>query len=192
MKKVGIFICNGSEDIETVIPADIFTRAGLTVEIIGIEKSNIVKMANNTQLKVDNLLNDVNLDSYDIYYIPGGDIFDFVKTEKANKLKEYVIKNYTNKNKVFAALCAAPYIFNSWSILENKKITAYPGVEKQGGYENKIANGTDGSLKDRPRVHIDSNIITGNGPGSSFHFAYSLLDMISINSNDLQSAMQFS
>ena len=140
---------------------------------------------------MDKINNNV-LENFDIYYIPGGKVIDkFTTTKKANKLKEYIQNHYNDKNKIFAALCAAPYIYNHWGILKNRKVTTYPSIETQGHYENKIANGDSGSLKDRPRVYVDKNIITGNGPGSSFQFAYKLLEMIEVNPTDLKLSMQF-
>ena len=43
MKNIGVFICNGSEDIETVTPIDIWRRAGQNIKTISIESSEIVK-----------------------------------------------------------------------------------------------------------------------------------------------------
>jgi 4-methyl-5(b-hydroxyethyl)-thiazole monophosphate biosynthesis len=212
MKRVAVFITNGSEDIEAVLPADVWVRAGLSVDFITIEQDFAVQLAQKTNIIADKLLENTNLDNYDIYYIPGGDILDNFQSGKETKLKTYLQQNIHDKHKTFVALCAAPFLFNKWGLLDNSDIEAgrkiityakhnsetntfttdklyriitnYPGVET-GVFDEKRIN---------TRTVIDQNIITGNGPGSSFSLAYAVLDYLGMQdkSKELQSAMQWS
>lgn len=209
MKKVAIFITNGSEDIETVLPADVWVRAGLYIDFITIEQDFAVKLAQKSTMIADKLLENADLDIYDIYYIPGGDVLNNFQSGKELKLKNYLQQNINDKKKTFVALCAAPFLFNKWGLLDNinnnkrkiitytndqkietflsnkahRIITNYPGVEKNLFEEKRIEK----------RVVIDNNIITGNGPGSSFNLAYAVLDYLNMQkeSQKLQNVMQW-
>ncbi|MDR1033474.1 MAG: DJ-1/PfpI family protein [Bifidobacteriaceae bacterium] len=167
MAKVAIFVCNGSEDIETVAPADILRRAGAEVDIVTIEEDPIVNLGRGSKLLPNLALRDARLDDYDAFVIPGGDIWEF-ETETAALLRDFFIKNFDNQKLLFAAICAAPHILYHWGLLENKKVTSFPGIEKEAFEAEHTGN----------RVEIDGNLITANGPGASFLFAHAIVSKL--------------
>jgi 4-methyl-5(b-hydroxyethyl)-thiazole monophosphate biosynthesis len=66
-----------------------------------------------------------------------------------------------------AAICAAPIVLGRAGLLEGKRMTCYPGFEKQL---------TGASYTGEP-VTVDGTIITGKGPGCAIPFALKLVEI---------------
>jgi 4-methyl-5(b-hydroxyethyl)-thiazole monophosphate biosynthesis len=159
---IAIFITNGSEDTESIVPMDVLKRLNQEVDYISIEPTHRISTARGITIIADKTLDEANLEAYDTYIIPGGQVLDNFESPKADKLKEFYQANFGDQNILFAAICAAPHILNHWGLLEGYKVTNFPGIQIRGGFEDKYTGN---------RVEISKNLITSIGPGSSFEFA---------------------
>ena len=72
------------------------------------------------------------------------------------------------KSKRIAAICAAPSILATLNLLEGRKATCHPDFEDQ----------MNGALLTRESVAEDGNIITGQGLGATFPFAFLLVERL--------------
>jgi 4-methyl-5(b-hydroxyethyl)-thiazole monophosphate biosynthesis len=70
------------------------------------------------------------------------------------------------KGKLIAAICAAPSVLAKFHVLDNKRATIYPGMEKELPYPRD------------ERVVIDDNIITSQGPGTAMEFALAIVEKL--------------
>ena len=90
-------------------------------------------------------------------------------------------KDEDNKNKLIAAICAAPIVLKLSGVLENKLATVYPDKEF---VEILGSNYVD------KKVHIDKNIITACGAGQTFNFSFEILRQLGINPENIKKSMQ--
>jgi 4-methyl-5(b-hydroxyethyl)-thiazole monophosphate biosynthesis len=86
-------------------------------------------------------------------------------------------------DKIAAAICAAPMVFEKAGILNNIRVTSYPGVLSPG--HDYIYSEDD--------VVRDGNIITGRGAGSAASFTFELLKAFgySDQADHLRKSMQY-
>ena len=71
------------------------------------------------------------------------------------------------KNKIVAAICAAPGTLEYFNILEGKDCTSYPGCIEDKDKVNYIED---------ELVVVDKNIITSRGPATALMFALKILE----------------
>lgn len=165
--KIAVMIANELEDMEVIIPIDIWRRAGLIVELISVEKKNTIVLQNNVKMYCNEILDRTNLDQFKAIYLPGGKngIVKFKDIKNCEKLIKTLGKFAADKNKWILAMCAAPSILNDLNLLGNKKVTCYPGFEK--GMESNYV---------KENVVVSENFITGKSAGWAFQFALKVVE----------------
>jgi 4-methyl-5(b-hydroxyethyl)-thiazole monophosphate biosynthesis len=163
--KVAVLLADGFETLEGLTVVDILRRAEVVCSTFGVEK-DIITTSHKIEVKADKILNDEIYD-YDVVVLPGG-MPGSVNLRDNIKVNE-VVKDFYNKGKVVAAICAAPIVLGKIGIVEGKNVTCYPGFEDQlvgCNYKNEL-------------VVVDGNIITGIGPAAAVPFAFEILKHIS-------------
>ena len=160
-----ILLADGFEDVEAVVPRDILYRGGVDVQTVGLN-SDLVESANKLKIKANKVLNEVEFDSVEGIILPGGmpGAANLQNDINVLKLIDFCYKN----NLMIAAICAAPMILGKMGILDGKESCCYPGFEKY--LEKSIVN--------QKNVNICQNIITSRGPGTSFDFAFAILEYL--------------
>jgi 4-methyl-5(b-hydroxyethyl)-thiazole monophosphate biosynthesis len=159
MKKALILVFDGFEEIEAITIIDVLRRAGISVDTVGITGIQVTG-SHNVRMMLDKKLLDIDPDQYDALIIPGGP--GATGLSRSAKLMEIITKMY-NSNKLVAAICAAPAVFAKAGILDNKKATIYPGMERELPYPRD------------ERVVVDENVITSQGPGTAMEFALAIV-----------------
>ena len=178
-----IFLAKGFEEIEAVAPIDILRKAGLKVTTVGIGDTVI---PGNVGLKILADIKDTEFNPEDAsaIIIPGG--YGGAKRLAQSQIVLSAIKQCYEKDGIIGAICAGPSVLAKAGVLNNKKITCYPGIE------DKIESKTVKILK--KDVVTDGNIVTAIGPGAALKFAYTLVSVIlnKEKSLDLQQSMCYS
>ncbi len=162
--KVLVPLANGFEDIEAFTVIDILRRAGIEVDIVGIPSTMITSKVG-VRIMAEKRIDEVDPEEYDGIVLPGGDP-GYKNLERSRRLLE-LIKKLNEKNKLIAAICASPSILAKLGILNDKKATIYPGMER---------------LLPHPRegkVIVDKNVITSQGPGTALEFALKIVEYLS-------------
>lgn len=72
------------------------------------------------------------------------------------------------KKKVIGAICAAPIVLAQAKIIENRKVTSYPGFQE-------VLNGAD---YQEQVVCVDEHIVTSRGPATAVIFALKLIELL--------------
>ena len=158
-KKIAVFLAEGFEEAEAIIPIDIARRAGIEVTTLSISKDIYVKGSHNIIIKADALLSDADLSAYDMLMLPGGKP-GTSNLEASEEVKEALLEADKN-GKYLAAICAAPRLLGALGILNGKKATVYPGNEEQ------LSN----AIYDRgAKAVTDGRIITARGMGCGMEF----------------------
>jgi len=161
--KVVIPLADGFEEIEAMSTIDVLRRANISVTTAGIP-GTIVKGSRGTQTIADRKLSEIDMNSFDALVLVGG-YPGYVNLSKSNQVLN-AVKSFNAKGKTIAAICAAPSILAKAGILDNRKATIYPGMEKD-------------IPRPRPgRVVQDGHIITSQGPGTAIEFALKVVEAL--------------
>lgn len=152
-------LADGFEEIEALTVVDVLRRAGLEVEMVGVVGS-VIKGSHGVRVMVDKRLMEVNSKSYDAIVLPGGPAYKILA--KSTQIID-MIKDFSRNNKTIGAICAAPVILAEIGLLDEKRATVYPGMEKQLSYPRGN------------RVVVDGNIITSQAPGTAMEFSMALV-----------------
>ncbi len=156
--KAMIIITNGVEECEALITYDLLYRAGINVDLVGIEDD--VKSSHEIMLKTNININDVNSKEYDCLILPGG--MPGTLNLENNTQVQKIIDEFVESNKLIAAICAAPSILIHKGLLNNSKFVCFPGFE-------------NGLMPADGKAIQDKNFITGKGLGAAFDFSYLII-----------------
>ena len=160
--KAVVFLADGFEECEALIVVDILRRAGVETVMASVMGRLQVDSSRHIKVLADALAEDADFDSADLIVLPGG------RLGVENLGKSAVVKEQCSAfaaNKHLAAICAAPWLLASLGLLEGKKATCHPDFESE----------MTGVILTRGSVAVDGNIITGQGLGASFDFAFELV-----------------
>jgi 4-methyl-5(b-hydroxyethyl)-thiazole monophosphate biosynthesis len=163
MVKVLVPLAEGFEEIEATTVIDVLRRAGVDVITAGIPGS-VVRGSRNVQLTTDRKIGDIDPEDFEALVLVGGypGYVNLGKTQKVMSL----ITSFNESKKLIAAICAAPTILAKVGILEDKKATVYPGMEKELPYPRG------------DKIVVDENIVTSQGPGTAMAFALKLIELL--------------
>lgn len=165
MKKVLVPIAPGFEEIETVTVVDILRRAGARVTLAGTQGGSL-EGSRGIHVVPDIPLEDVGIDEFDLVVLPGGQP-GTSNLQQSERLKT-ILKAMNRKNKLIAAICAAPLILQSSGLLQDRTVTSHPSVKD----ELKETRYSD------DRVVVDGNLITSRAPGTAMEFAMQLIEIL--------------
>ena len=166
MKKIGIFMADGCEEIEGLTVVDIVRRAKMEIVMISITGKREVTSSHQVTFLTDALAAEVDYDTLDGIVLPGGmpGTLNLQADETVNK----VIRQFAAEGKLVCAICAAPSVLGAADILEGKWATCHPG------FEEKLT----GAKVEEKEVVVDGNVITSRGMGTAIPFALSLVSQM--------------
>ena len=163
MEKVCVFLADGFEEGEALIPVDLLRRAGAEVTIASISASLCVQGAHGICVTADTLAEGLPLEEYGMVVLPGG--IPGTPNLAANKTVTDTCVSFAKSGKKVAAICAAPSVLASLGLLEGRKATAH------AGFQDKLA----GAEVLDTEVVVDGNITTSYGLGGAIPFALELV-----------------
>lgn len=168
-RKAYILLAEGFEEVEAMTPVDLLRRAGVQVDTVAVSENDSAKIvgARGIPVTTDLLLKYVS-ETGDMLILPGGQ--PGVRNLGADPDAADLIRQYAAEGKYIAAICAAPTILGKMGLLQGKKATCYPGLEKE-------LKGASWPGEDVPVVQ-DGNIITSRGVGTAIPFALKLIEIL--------------
>jgi 4-methyl-5(b-hydroxyethyl)-thiazole monophosphate biosynthesis len=159
-------LANGVEEMEAVIIIDVLRRARWNVTAATVE-SDVLTASRNVRLVADARWDSLDPASYDILILPGGAVG--VATLKTHAGVLAAVRFFAGSSrKTLAAICAAPLVLQEAGILHGRRVTSHPSV----------ASNLADAVHINERVVEDGNLITSQGPGTSFDFALALVRKI--------------
>ena len=72
MKKVYVFLADGFEDVEALIPVDVWRRGGLDVTTVSITDFPLVQSAHRVNVEADMMFEQCDFADADLLFLPGG------------------------------------------------------------------------------------------------------------------------
>ena len=167
MAKVYVFLADGFEDVEALIPIDVLRRGGVQVVTVSTSDFPLVQSAHGVNIEADIMFEQGDFSDADLLFLPGG--MPGASNLFAHKGVCKAIVDQQAAGKKIAAICASPaVVLAPLGILEGKKATCYPGFEKE----------LEGAEYTGDLVTVDGAITTGEGPAAAFPFAYELLSQL--------------
>lgn len=167
MARVLIPVADGSEEMEAVILTDVLRRSGWDVNLAAVQPlaadGRTVVCSRQVALRADMPWESVDIESYDALVVPGG-------TAGAERLKTFApllraIRRLAETRKLLAAICAGPLVLQAADALKGRQVTCYPALRTAL---------TGCTFKDEPVV-VDGRLITSQGPGTTFAFAFAII-----------------
>ncbi|MCF8361417.1 MAG: DJ-1/PfpI family protein [Prolixibacteraceae bacterium] len=163
MTRIAIHLANGFEEMEAIVPADVWRRAGFQVELVSITNDLQVYGSHDINVLADKTFEQADYTKFDMIYLPGG-------VTGANNLDnheglEKQLKIFAESDKVIGAICAAPLVLGHKNLLKGKKATCFPG------FEDELL----GAEIMGESIVTDGKIITGKGAGVAMQFALTVV-----------------
>ncbi len=167
-KRALIILSEGCEDIETVAPIDILTRAGVEVTIASLIPGPI-KAAYGNVLNAHTTVDQVK-GEFDAIVLPGGG--KNAANLAADRHVIDMIKTQYKSGRLVAALCASPgsVLAQAADILHGVPATGDPG------FSDRLLEG--GAVVTNEDVTVSGNIITGRGPAAAIAFSLAVADYL--------------
>ena len=163
MKQAFLFLANGFEESEAIVPADILRRGGVELTVVSVTGKREVAGANKITVAADKLFNECDFGMADMLILPGG--MPGAKNLNEHDALKKLLTQFAARGGWVAAICAAPIVLGGLGLLKGRKATCYPGFEGQLAGATYTAQPTE----------IDGKIITGRGPGYAYDFGFVLL-----------------
>jgi 4-methyl-5(b-hydroxyethyl)-thiazole monophosphate biosynthesis len=165
MKTALVLFAEGSEELEAVTVVDIMRRAGISVMLAGLN-AGALRGGRGTVLVPDVTLDEALMHSYDMVVLPGGQ--PGANNLKADARVLELVQQMAQQGKYVAAICAAPSVLASVSLLDGKQATCFPGA--LDAFPQVL-------LRPDPIVE-DGKLITSRGPGTAMDFALTLVERL--------------
>ncbi|KAL3320715.1 hypothetical protein Ciccas_000617 [Cichlidogyrus casuarinus] len=167
-KTAALLIATGSEEAEAVNTFDILIRGGIDAKVVSTIDSLTVECSRKIKIVADVFLKDVADHLYDVVILPGGmpGVEHFMNNDKVGTF----VKNHFQAEKLVAAICAAPMALKKHNIAHGFKATAYPSIGEEVSDFFKFDK--------THKVLVDKNLITSQGPGTSFDFGLKILEIM--------------
>lgn len=165
MSKILVPLAQGFEEIEAVTIIDILRRANNEVTTCSLDSKLEVLGAHNIVIKADISIEFCKDKEFDMVVLPGG--AQGTQNLASNTQVQTLLKEFKQKDKFIAAICAAPYALHKADVL-NKNYTCYPSFEEKislDGYSTQA-------------VVSDDKVITSRGPATAMLFALELVRVL--------------
>lgn len=177
---VYVFLADGFEECEALVPTDILRRGGVEVKTVGVGGEYITG-SHGITVKCDITEDNLTAENLDGIILPGG-MPGTLNLEKSDAVNKFITLA-DEKGLVIGAICAAPSILGHKGLLSGRKATCFPGFESE-------LVGAD--FSDLPVIK-DGNIITSCGAGAAFEFGFCLLSALKseTEAENLKKAMKF-
>jgi protease I len=173
MKKVLLFVHNGFEDRELMIPYYRFQEAGYRVDVVGPKADMTYNGEYGLTIKSDLSPEEVNIEEYVAIIIPGGRAPDRMRTHKG---LVRLAKEASEKGKVIAAICHGPQLLIEADVVKGKKTTCYVSVSTD-------LKNAGGIYLDKSVV-VDGNFVTSRFPADLPDFCREALRVLSAKSRE--------
>jgi len=161
--KILIPLADGFQEIEAITIIDVLRSAGIEVDTVSLMGS-VVTGGHGVKIMADKKISDIEIEKYDGIVLPGGSQ-GVANLAKSSQLKEFLGK-MNEKEKLIAAICAAPMLLSRYHLLDKRRATIYPGMERELPYPRD------------EKVVVDGNIITSQAPGTSMEFALAIVEKL--------------
>ena len=175
-----IFLADGFEETEALVPLDILRRAKIEVETVGIGSKTVVG-SHGISVNCDITNENLPLEKLKGIILPGG--LPGATNLETDKTVQNTIDYCSENGLLVSAICAAPQILGHKNLLNGKNAVCFTGFEKELQGANIL----------NQKVVRDGNFITAWGAGAAFEFGFSILEYLtdSQTAKEMQKSMKY-
>ncbi|MCC8044800.1 MAG: DJ-1/PfpI family protein [Clostridiales bacterium] len=163
MTEVYIFLADGFEEIEGLTVVDLLRRAGISIQMVSITESRMVKGSHGIEVRTDLLFDEIDPDAARMFVLPGGMPGTTHLAEHAGLAE--LLKKQAAAGKKIAAICAAPTVLGGLGLLKDHQAVCYPGLEDQ----------LTGAHTTKNPVEMSGDMTTSRGMGTAIPFGLALV-----------------
>ena len=164
--KAIVILSPGFEEIEAITAIDILRRAKVDVVTVSLEENAAVSGSHGIVVMADRTLSEIHADAYTCLVLPGG--LRGVENMLASAALGGLVDEMAARGCVLAAVCAAPLILDSHSLLEAGAFTCHPCVH------GRLRTA---SVLDVP-THTSGRVVTGRSAGCAMPWALALVERL--------------
>jgi 4-methyl-5(b-hydroxyethyl)-thiazole monophosphate biosynthesis len=165
-KKAVVFLANGFEETEALVPADLLRRAGVEVTLASINSSKSVIGSHNINVTADELMADVDCSVFDLLMLPGGP--GHKNLYACERLKD-ILRKANDDKKIITAICAAPMVIGDMGLLNGEAATCFPGYES-------YLKGAD--VQNSKAVVSSNRFVTGRSAAAAIEFGLAQIEAL--------------
>ena len=155
------------EDVEGLGTLALLRRAKLSVTSVSVMSTLHITTQYGMSIETDQMLNNIDPNEYDFLVIPGGKAVGATLRNDERVLN--LISSFVQKQKLVAAICAAPSLLGQLSLLDRKNFTCFPG------FEQYMLNG---AYRPEKKAVTDGKIVTARSAGAIYEFVYEILQVL--------------
>lgn len=159
-----MFLANGFEEIEALLPLDLMRRAGLKVVTVGLGGREI-KGAHDITVLADITDTQLEDNAPECVILPGG--MPGTRNLDASPVVDAALASAVKGEALICAICAAPMILGKRGLLKGRRATCFPG------FEQYLEGATVGG-----RVVRDGRFITAVGMGAALEFGIEIVSAL--------------
>ena len=183
-QKILLLLANGFEIFEASAFVDVmgwnYEEGDNSTKLYSCGLTKEINSSFNQKFKVNCLVNEVDVDSYDALVVPGG-FKNYGYYKDAYNIEFLnLIREFRSKNKIIASVCVGALPLAESGVLKNKNATTY----NQAEYRQSLKN--NGVVVSNEEIVVDDNLITSNGPSTAIEVAFILLERLTSLKNTLQ------
>lgn len=164
--KVLVVVTDGTEDIEAVVPIDLFRRANFDVTVAG--EKELVVFARGLKVIPDIMIKNITeTEDFDLIVIPGGakGVENLLRNDHLGK----ILQKHKERNRWIAAICAGPLVLDKFKIFDQSEIvTSHPSVKEKLLHHHYSEEA----------VVVSNKIVTSRGAGTSLQFALKIIELL--------------
>ncbi|WP_103063480.1 DJ-1 family glyoxalase III [Actinomyces qiguomingii] len=164
-KKIAVLIAEGLEEVEALAVVDVVFRAGIRAELIAVGDSLTVTSSHKVVLTCEALLSEVDLDDYDMVFLPGG--IPGTPNLKAVPAVTDEVTARVQAGRPVAAICAAPSILAELGLLQGRDATSNPN------FMGVLAE--HGARTSQAAVVVDDQLLTSRGMGTAIELGLEIV-----------------
>lgn len=160
-----IFLADGFEECEALVPLDLIRRAGIKALTVGVT-GKTVRGSHGINVEADILPEQIDLSDLEGVMLPGG--MPGTKNLAESAVVRDCLAFAADNGKLTAAICAAPSVPGKYGYLKGRRAVCFPGFE----------NALTGAIPSASSVEKDGNYITAKGAGCVFPFAHAIITVL--------------
>lgn len=164
--KTYIFLADGFEESEALVPWDLLLRAGVDVTLVSINNTLEVKGTHGLCVRAELTADMLPAPSGEICTVLPGGMPGASNLDEAPAVGRYIAHSASCGH--LAAICAAPFVLGRRGLLRGLEATCFPGFEDE----------LEGAVVSDKKVVTDKNITTARGMGVAFEFGIELVRVL--------------
>ncbi len=177
MAKVAVMMATGYEESETLTIVDLLRRANITCDTFYFG-DKMVEGMHSMFIEANKVFSD-EIKEYDMLVLPGGRPGGQNLRENPEVIQ--MVQYFNQQGKYIGALCSGTIVLSDANVIEGKKVTGYTG------YADKLIGGKF----QEDVVVFDQNIITSQGPATSYPFAFKIIEVLGKDPSEMKERLMY-